>query len=1054
MTETQIKEEEHEPVFFRPLDLNEPGGSKDMPILLDDHDTHPAPAVKSPSPPLTLPSRRADRRGKEQFRLLRKRLREGFSNDGYGPAPSHPAPREPTPYETSIEEEIANLDTRRQEGQADLDEEMMRLELHQMESNRRRQAAVEENYDEESRDGEQSESNDESLFVSEGPRRRKKRKTSKQRPEDPRRHVLGSMMNSNIFQDQAANQDAPDLPEIRETRKADALKQLLNSVSKEHRSKAITEKKELYNASRKFKPAARPDGNGGWKVTGMTSSLKNYQLVGGGFMRERENDEQRPFGGICADVSTPFSYSHAELGTNLLQSMGLGKTVVMIANIINSRPKKPIPDEPGATLIVLPASLVTQWAREFKKHVKESLKLKVLIYRAGNRPEANDVPEFLARFDAVLTTYYEVQQSYPKTDLPLELQTAEEKNAWWKEYYEEKKGDLHRVKWKRIVLDEAQQIKNFRSRTSLACRALEGNFRWALSGTPIMNSPLELYPYFKFLKVPLTGSFGVFKENYYNHGPNEEPLERLSLMVSRFMIRRTHKDTMFGAPILKLPKASERIHWVKFNNLERGIYEIVHRRMVARVNSFVQENSLERNYRNVLVMLLRLRQMTGNMLMVEVVMKDLLEREDHEKIRELTEIEVPRRDHRRAQLIELRRLLSVLPEEEDPDEEYKDEGTPATTHREATPDTGLMNVPEDRISIGGAHGRTFNFAKYLKDLRKGKQWDEVAERTICVVCRQIPDTPYVTACYHIYCQDCLRDHQHECARQGFEHSRCQECQIEYTWAHPCDGFDLDDIISDAEDAEINAAEAPVKRWRRKQKGQKKKKKKNNEAEATKTWIEKHGTVLPSAKTIAVKAQILNWLEKDPACKILIYTQFLSMVEIMKKICSMENWSCKEYTGRMSVATRDKALEEFKQGNASILLASLKCGGLGLNITQAKHVISIDPWWNWAVEQQAFCRVFRIGQEAETSMTRFVVEGTIDEKLIAMQDRKQKEIDHIMGDKGERRDAPTMHEMLRLFGQVGRDEEGRPFVAVEDKDTLPRVDANSEDECDDEWADDL
>lgn len=53
----------------------------------------------------------------------------------------------------------------------------------------------------------------------------------------------------------------------------------------------------------------------------------------------------------------------------------------------------------------------------------------------------------------------------------------------------------------------------------------------------------------------------------------------------------------------------------------------------------------------------------------------------------------------------------------------------------------------------------------------------------------------------------------------------------------------------------------------------------------------------------------------------------------------------------------------------------------------------------ALEQQAFCRVFRIGQTEVTSMTRFVVEGTIDERMINMQDRKQKEIDQVMGDAG-------------------------------------------------------
>lgn len=68
---------------------------------------------------------------------------------------------------------------------------------------------------------------------------------------------------------------------------------------------------------------------------------------------------------------------------------------------------------------------------------------------------------------------------------------------------------------------------------------------------------------------------------------------------------------------------------------------------------------------------------------------------------------------------------------------------------------------------------------------------------------------------------------------------------------------------------------------------------------------------------------------------------------------------------------------------------------------ASKVIIIDPWWNQASEQQAFCRVFRIGQVSETFMTRMCVKETVDERLIAMQARKQKEIDEVMDDRGKK-----------------------------------------------------
>ena len=68
---------------------------------------------------------------------------------------------------------------------------------------------------------------------------------------------------------------------------------------------------------------------------------------------------------------------------------------------------------------------------------------------------------------------------------------------------------------------------------------------------------------------------------------------------------------------------------------------------------------------------------------------------------------------------------------------------------------------------------------------------------------------------------------------------------------------------------------------------------------------------------------------------------------------------------------------------------------------ASRVICIDPWWNNAVEQQAFCRVYRMGQTQETMMTRFVVHNTIDSKMIQLQERKQIEIDSVMDKKSKK-----------------------------------------------------
>lgn len=106
-----------------------------------------------------------------------------------------------------------------------------------------------------------------------------------------------------------------------------------------------------------------------------------------------------------------------------------------------------------------------------------------------------------------------------------------------------------------------------------------------------------------------------------------------------------------------------------------------------------------------------------------------------------------------------------------------------------------------------------------------------------------------------------------------------------------------------------------------------------------------GDVLPSAKTRAIKAQLLVWMEEDPDAKIIIYTQFLGMVDILGRMCESEGWGYAKFTGKMSQDARDNAIQDFDTNKRNkILLASLRAGGIGLNLVMASRVIIVDPWY--------------------------------------------------------------------------------------------------------------
>ncbi|OAG09882.1 uncharacterized protein CC84DRAFT_1160928 [Paraphaeosphaeria sporulosa] len=568
--------------------------------------------------------------------------------------------------------------------------------------------------------------------------------------------------------------------------------------------------------------------------------------------------------------------------------------------------------------------------------------------------------------------------------------------------------------------------------------------KWALSGTPILNSLDELYSYFKFLGVPYTGSFKLFKRNYAD--PKEpESIERLLIRLSQFMIRRDHSNIMMNAPILKLPRASQMTHWCEFNSVERGIYEIVRQRFAKRINLASRENELEKSYNNALVMLLRLRQLTAHILMLQSVVQDLLEQEDIEKIREIVQMEATSQGTRKARtILAIRKQLDHLEAEAKKQSANKATNRSKKSHRltgrNDDDDSGERDIEEllddsqeivddnqaaagRPASSGRSFGKNFDFRPYLNSLTTGENWDKVKKKAVCADCAGRLRGAWLTSCGHMLCTDCYDAAQLEAAEEDHEKAKCKGCGSIFTHANE---------IQENGDEFVSAG--PATRAKRQQHS--KEVLRIEQQDIAEDWLTWGGEgVLPSAKTIALKAQLLNWFNENPNVKVIIYTQFLAMIRIIRKMCTEEHWGTEEYHGKMSHEARDKAIQHFaNDAGVQVLLASLRCGGLGLNLTMASRVVILDPWWNSASEQQAFCRVFRFGQTETTCLTRFCVKNTVDERLIQMQERKEKEIDSVMkDDAGAKARKMGIRDLMRLFGSVGDDEEGRPFILADNGD---------------------
>ena len=308
------------------------------------------------------------------------------------------------------------------------------------------------------------------------------------------------------------------------------------------------------------------------------------------------------------------------------------------------------------------------------------------------------------------------------------------------------------------------------------------------------------------------------------------------------------------------------------------------------------------------------------------------------------------------------------------------------------------------------------FGSYLEKLKAASNWVELYRRKKCHKCGEPPESAVVTTCLHVYCQECLQSIADEAAAKDQSETACLACGVIFKGTEACD--DLKELKWD--DSWLLNDMASCKKRSRK---------------VNMEWVFYQNTLVMSAKITAVQTQVQKWLEEEPDKKIIIFSQFLMIMQVLEIVCQKKNWKYCTYNGKMSHKDRDEAIKRFTTDNdMKIMIASLKCGGIGLNLTMASKVICIDLWYNSCVEQQAFCRVFRIGQNSETIITRFTVSRSADDRLMDIQLRKNALIHRAMEDKSVMSKL-TISDILRLFGEVKLDKDKRPFVQLEDDEKL-------------------
>jgi SNF2 family DNA or RNA helicase len=179
--------------------------------------------------------------------------------------------------------------------------------------------------------------------------------------------------------------------------------------------------------------------------------------------------------------------------------------------------------------------------------------------------------------------------------------------------------------------------------------------------------------------------------------------------------------------------------------------------------------------------------------------------------------------------------------------------------------------------------------------------------------------------------------------------------------------------------------------------------------------------LTAARRVSASAKLEHLMEMLPPLvedgrQILLFSQFTSMLDLMKPVLAERAIDFVELRGD----TKDRArpVARFQEGKAPLFLISLKAGGTGLNLTAADTVIHYDPWWNPAVEDQATDRAHRIGQDKPIFVYKLIAQGTVEERMLELQQRKKALAAGIYDAAGSAAAALEGADIERLFEPIG------------------------------------
>lgn len=341
----------------------------------------------------------------------------------------------------------------------------------------------------------------------------------------------------------------------------------------------------------------------------ISRKLKGFQLEGLNWMIKQEQTQWK--GGLLGD------------------EMGMGKTIQAVSLIMSDYPAK------QPTLVVVPPVALMQWTNEINDYTDG--KLKVLIYHGTNTKAKKMSVKELKSYDVIMISYSGLESIYRK-----------ESKGWTRgDKIIKEDSPIHAIHFHRLILDEAHSIKSRTTGVAKACFALQGTYKWCLSGTPVQNRIGEFFSLLRFLNIePFANYFckqcpcstlhwsvtpdyrcthcrhrtldhvSVFNQEILNPiiaGESDESrregLAKLRLLTDRIMLRRMKRDQTAS---MELPPKEVIVHNEFFGEIERDFSSSIMTNTTRQFDTYVSRGVMLNNYANIFGLIMQMRQVSDH----------------------------------------------------------------------------------------------------------------------------------------------------------------------------------------------------------------------------------------------------------------------------------------------------------------------------------------------------------------------------------------------------------------------------------------------------------